>query len=135
MNRPGTILMCFVAFFLTLPLLPASAQQGKAAKLRMLMERTTPEQRARFQDLWMKRSLKLTSHQAARVAVINLRTARRMQSIYNSDGGRLRMYVKMMRTRHEKEAELRGVLTRGQFARYEAKKEAMRQKMRHMHGT
>ncbi len=105
------------------------AQQEGPEKLRMLMENTTPEQRAHFEDQWMKKDLNLSSDQAAKVEQINLGSAKRMQSIFNSGGGRFRMFRDIMQARDEKDEELRQVLTGNQFARFKTKKEEMWQKM------
>ncbi len=132
MKKLGIAFVSFVVLFVWLTPLSASAQQQKAEKLRQLMERTTPQQRAHFEDRWMKRDLNLSSDQAARVADINLRTAQRMQSIYSSDGGKFRMFREIMRARDEKDAELQGVLTNQQFAKFKSRKEKMWQRMHQM---
>ena len=114
-----------------MPVVVFSQQEG-VEKLRMLMQNTTPDQRAHFENQWMKKDLRLNSDQASKVGKINLSSARRMQSIFDSSGGRLRMFRDLMRARDEKDAQLRSVLTGDQFTRYKSKKEEMWQKLHRM---
>ena len=110
------------------------AQQEGPEKLRILMQTTTPEQRAQFEDHWMKKDLNLSSNQAAKVRQINLSSAQRMQSIFDSGGGRLRMFRDVMKARDDKDKELRKVLTAVQFTKYKSKKEKMWQKIHSLKG-
>jgi hypothetical protein len=133
MKKSFIIFVSFMALFVWLMPAFVSAQQEGVEKLRQLMENTTPEQRARFQDHWMKKDLNLSIDQAAKVAKINLRTARQMQSIYGTHEGKLRKFRQIMRARDAKDSELQNVLTGAQFSKYQAKKEEMWQKMHNMH--
>jgi hypothetical protein len=132
MKKSFIILVSFMALFVWLMPAFVSAQQDKVEKLRQLMENTTPEQRAHFQDRWMKKDLNLSNDQAAKVGKINLRTAKRMQSIYGAQEGRFRKFRQLMMARDAKDSELQNVLTGAQFSKYQAKKEEMWQKMHKM---
>ena len=125
---PVTLASILVVLGCLLPMVVSAQQQG-AERLRVLMENTTPEQRAHFEDQWMKKDLNLSTDQSARVGQINLGSAQRMQSIFNSGEGRFRMFRDVMQARDDKDEELRQVLTDDQFARYKDKKEAMWQKI------
>lgn len=129
MKKFGTFFIFFMAFLVWLAPALTSAGEETAEKLRLLMENTTPEQRARFQDHWMQNDLHLSQVQAAKISKINLQTAERMQSIYNSHDGRFRKFREIMRAREEKDNQLRAVLTRDQLAKYQAKREEMWEKM------
>ena len=132
MNKSFIIFVSFMALFVWLIPAFVSAQQEGVEELRQLMENTTPEQRAHFQDRWMKKDLNLSSDQAAKVGKINLRTAKRMQSIYETHEGKFRKFRQLMRARDAKDSELQNVLTGAQFSKYQAKKEEMWQKMHAM---
>jgi adenylate cyclase class IV len=80
----------------------------------------------------MKKALDLSNVQVAKVGKINLRTAKQMQSIYETPEGRFRKFRQLMRARDAKDSELRNVLTGAQCSKYQAKKEEMWQKMHTM---
>ena len=80
----------------------------------------------------MKKELNLSNDQAAKVGVINLRTARKMQSVFDSDGGKFRKLREVRRAGDEKDNELQNALTGEQFSKYQEKKEEMREKMQQM---
>ena len=132
MKKSFIIFVSFMALFVWLIPAFVSAQQEGVEELRQLMENTTPEQRAHFQDHWMKKDLNLSNDQAAKVGKINLRTAKRMQSIYEAREGRFRKFRQLMMARDAKDSELQNVLTGAQFSKYQAKKEEMWQKMHKM---
>lgn len=110
----------------------ASAWSERSERLDRLMRHSTPEQRAHFEDHWMRRSLHLSRFQADRVREINRRSAERVQSIYDSRMDRFRRFRGIMRVRAARERELRRVLTGDQFARYQREKYEMRERMYHM---
>jgi hypothetical protein len=132
MKKFSAFFVCFAVLLLWLMPVSVSAQQEGVEELRQLMENTTPEQRAQFQDRWMKKALDLSNDQVAKVGKINLRTAKQMQSIYETPEGRFRKFRQLMRARDAKDSELRNVLTGAQCSKYQAKKEEMWQKMHTM---
>ena len=132
MKKSSIIFVSFMALFVWSMPAFVSAQQEGVEKLRQLMENTTPQQRAHYQDRWMKKTLNLTKDQAVKVGKINLRAAKQMQSIYETQEGRFRKFRQIMRARDEKDNELQNVLTGAQFSKYQAKKEEMWQKMHKM---
>ncbi len=132
MKRFSIIFITLAALLVWLTPAIVCAQSGEVENLRKLMQNTTPVQRARFEDMWMKKQLRLSSAQESKVRHINLRTAKKMQSIFDSDNGRFRKFRQIMRARDEKDSELQYVLTGKQFSRYTALKEKMWQKMYHM---
>lgn len=132
MRKFGTIAVSLVVLLVWLTPVFAAAQQEQGEKFRHLMEHTTPAQRARFEDRWMEKNLQLSHDQAAKVEEINLSAAEQTQSIYDSQQGKLRKGREIKRVQEEKERQLERVLTEEQFAKYQAKKEEMRQKMHEM---
>jgi hypothetical protein len=132
MKKFGTFFVFFMVFLVWLTPALTSAEEETIEKLRLLMENTTPEQRARFEDHWMQKDLHLSQGQAAQISKINLQAAERMQSIFNSHDGRFLKFQEIMRAREEKDNQLRTVLTNDQLAKYQAKKEEMWEKMHKM---
>jgi hypothetical protein len=132
MKKFSTIFVSLAVLLGCLAPVPVFAQGGGAEKLQKLMANTTPEQRARFENMWMKKDLQLSDDQATKVGQINLSTAQRMQSIFNSPEGKFRKFRQAMRVRDAKDSELQKVLTGQQFMKYKAKKEEMWQKMHAM---
>ncbi|AYB29091.1 hypothetical protein [Chryseolinea soli] len=95
-------------------------------KLDKLMTETTAEERAEMQTRNMTEKLSLRDDQKPTVQEINLRYARKMQSVYNAGGGKLQRFRKMKGVSEEKDGELKKVLDASQYAAYEKNKEEMK---------
>jgi hypothetical protein len=113
-------LMMIVAF----AALTAGAQAQDKARM-------TPEQRAQMQTGRMTTELKLNTEQAAKVETINLKFAEQAEALRaEREAAREAMHKEgkgqAMRDAHE--AELKGVLTEEQFAKWKAKREEMKAK-------
>ncbi len=106
--------------------------QTALAQSRMdkLMTNTTPEERAELQTKNMQESLSLSDQQYQLVHDLNLKYARRMQSIYNNDGGKLQKLKSMKATSEEKDRELKGILDSRQYKLYKDQKEEMKENAR-----
>jgi hypothetical protein len=96
------------------------------SKLDQLMTETTAEERAEMQTQNMSEKLSLREDQKPTVQEINLRYARKMQSVYNDGGGKLQRFRKMKAVSGEKDSELKKVLDASQYAAYEKNKEEMK---------
>ena len=108
---------------------PGSAFPGNAGQLQNLIENTTPEARAKFQTMEMKKSLKLDGEQIKKVHNINLEHARKIQKIVESKEGRFMELRELMEARDHQDSELKDVLSQKQFSDYGAVKEKMRENM------
>ncbi len=126
------IMLLFAAMaYLLMVLAPVSvmAQGDAAEKLQRLMENTTPQQRAELEDRWMKKELNLSADQAGKVHDINLQSAEKVQTVYDSDEHKFRKFREIKKIGDEKDGELQQVLSGEQYSAYQAKKEEMREKM------
>ncbi len=95
---------------------------------------STPEQRAKEQTEWMRTQLKLDSAVVSKVYDINLKYARKNQSIMTSDVPRSEKMQVMKANSGAKDEELQKIFTMEQFTLYQQKKEEMRkQRMERMH--
>ena len=99
-------------------------------KLEALMNETTPEERAELQTNYMKESLALTSEQEIKIHDLNLKYAKKMQDVYNTQDRKFQKLKKMKSVSTEKDHEMEGILNPDQYATYEKNKEAMKEKMR-----
>jgi len=107
------------------------AQVGYAqSKLDKLMTETTAEERAEIQTQNMIEKLSLREEQKSTVQEINLRYARKMESVYHAGGGKLQRFRKMKDVGGEKDVELKRVLDAAQYAAYEKNKEEMKSAMK-----
>ena len=106
--------------------IPVYAQE----KLEEFMNENTPEERAQMQTDYMTETLALTSAQVPTIHEVNLKYARKMQSAYNSGGGKLQKLKGMKRVGEEKDKELKSNLTEAQYALYQTNKEQMKEKIR-----
>jgi periplasmic protein CpxP/Spy len=94
------------------------------------LKNSTPEDRAEFLTDWMKTELKLDNGQTAAVQKINLNYSQKNQEVFNSDGSRLRKLRKLKELAKEKDKELKNVLTQDQYAKYQAKKDELKEKIK-----
>lgn len=92
---------------------------------RPLTEKSASE-RAAAQTQRMKTRLRLDSAQTARIAVINLRYAQRMDPVMQGNGSRLSKFKAARTMQKEKEVELKEVLTKEQFEQFKAQQQAMK---------
>ena len=92
------------------------------------LKQSTPQERARMQTDMMKAKLGLSPDQLTKVAAINEKYAQQMQPIIQSSEGPFMRMRQMREVSTAKEAELKGVLSPGQFQKYLAEKEEMKEK-------
>jgi len=88
---------------------------------------TTPAQRAAVQTEFMRTRLGLNETQQPKIAALNLKYAEQMQPILQGSDGPLMKMAAARRVDEAKDEELRGVLTPGQFQKYLAAKDELRQ--------
>lgn len=79
---------------------------------------------------WMKTNLALTAAQEPVVQEINLRYAGKMDELQQSTATRRQKLETLKANDAAKDAELKKVLTAGQFTTYEAKKDELTQKVK-----
>ena len=109
------------------------ASQAPAADMDALKD-TTPAERAKAQTAMMKTKLGLTEAEAAKVGPINMKYAERMEPIIKGSEGPLKRMEAVHAVEQAKETELKGVLTADQFAKFEANKQEMMEKLAdHIH--
>lgn len=95
-----------------------------------MIKKSTPEQRAKMQTSMMKAKLQLDTIQVAKVQVINLAAAQKMDPVIKGDGGKFAKFRQMKEIEGVKDKELKKVLTDAQYKQYEAAKEEMKEKMK-----
>jgi Spy/CpxP family protein refolding chaperone len=93
----------------------AKAQQMDAAALK----KSTPQQRADWQNKMMKDDLKLTDAQYQQVSKLNLEYAKKMQPLFTSDENRFSKGLKARSIMQEKDAKLQAILTNEQYNSYQ----------------
>jgi len=121
-------MMAAAASLVILLMAQGAAAQDKDAKA--MLKESTPEQRAALQTGMMKNKLKLDSTQAAKVQVINLNYAQKLDPVLKSDGRKLKMLRDVMAIQKDKDAELKTALTADQYKQYEAMKDEMKDKLK-----
>jgi len=104
---------------------PARADSAGDAAVKA----STPQQRASLQTDWMRGKLGLSPDVAAKVAAINLDTARKMDPVLKGDGNMLARYAQGESIQKERDDALRAVLTPDQFQVFESSKDEMKQKV------
>ena len=109
------------------------ASQAPAADLDALKD-TTPAERAKAQTAMMKTKLGLSDAEVAKIGPINMKYAERMEPIIKGSEGPLKRMEAVHAVEQAKETELKGVLTADQFAKFEANKQEMMEKLAdHIH--
>ncbi|OOQ62001.1 hypothetical protein [Mucilaginibacter pedocola] len=102
---------------LLLPILfsaPAKAQTMDAAALK----KSTPQQRADWQNKMMKEDLKLTDAQYQQVSKLNLEYAQKMQPLLTSTDSKFSKGMKARSLMKEKDAKLQDILSDEQYETY-----------------
>ena len=90
---------------------------------------TTPAERAAAQTAMMKSKLSLTDDQLPKIKAINEKYAEQMDPIVKGSDG---MFMKMRAIKEveeQKEGELQGVLSKDQFAQFQAMKSELKDKL------
>ena len=90
---------------------------------------TTPAERAAAQTAMMKSKLSLTDDQLPKIKAINEKYAEQMDPIIKGSDG---MFMKMRAIKEveeQKEGELQGVLSKDQFAQFQAMKSELKDKL------
>ena len=108
---------------------PVDEASGAGTRRERMMN-STPEQRAERQTAQMKKQLLLTGEQETTVAAINLKYAQKAQTLLTT-AGRDRGTIKQARAlRESKDAELKDVLSKEQYAQYGTLQEGQRDRIR-----
>jgi Spy/CpxP family protein refolding chaperone len=95
--------------------MPAKAQQMDAAALK----KSTPQQRADWQNKMMKDDLKLTDAQYQQVRKLNLEYAQKMQPLFTLDENRFSKGLKARAIMKEKDGKLKAILNEEQYDNYQ----------------
>lgn len=82
-------------------------------------ETRTPEERAKKMTERMKAVLSLTEEQYPKVKAINLKYAQKNEQILKGSGSKLSRYKAVKSSQKEKKREMKAVLTKEQFKKYE----------------
>lgn len=90
---------------------------------------STPEERAKYWDDWMKKEVLITPDREAEVHAINLKYAQLNEQLKTTETTRRSKFEEMKLNEEKKEKELKVILTKDQFKRYQQKKKAMQKKM------
>jgi Spy/CpxP family protein refolding chaperone len=94
---------------------PAKAQKMDAAALK----KSTPQQRADWQNKMMKDDLKLTDAQYLQVSKLNLEYAQKFQPLFTSNDSRFSKGMKARSLMKEKDGKLQAILTDQQYNNYQ----------------
>jgi hypothetical protein len=87
-------------------------------------------QRAELLTLRMDTSLKLDSVQKEKVSRINLKYAQKMDPVIQGTGSKMSRFKAFRSISSEKEAELKSVLTKDQFAQFQQQQQEMNDELR-----
>ncbi|GLU52591.1 hypothetical protein Dfri01_20520 [Dyadobacter frigoris] len=87
-------------------------------------------QRAKWQTERMTTSLKLDAVQTEKVGQINLKYAQKMDPVIQGAGSKMSRFKAFKSINNDKEAELKGVLTRQQFDQFQKQQQEMKDKLR-----
>jgi biopolymer transport protein ExbD len=86
----------------------------------------TPEERAKRQTDMVVEATGCDAATKAKVEAISLKYAKEMSALFEKNQDREALREPMKQLREKQDAELKGVLTADQFAKYQAKLEEMR---------
>lgn len=109
-------------FSLMLAATSAFAQSG--------IKQMPAQQRAELLTLRMATSLKLDSAQKEKVSRINLKYAQKMDPVIQGTGSKMSRFKAFRSISSEKEAELKSVLTKEQFAQFQQQQQEMKDELR-----
>lgn len=105
------------ALLLTLILFAAPAMAQKV-DIEML-KKSTPEQRALWENTIVKKELKMTGAQYKKVSALNLEYAKKMQPVIDSKDNWITKGKQFMALYKEKEDQLQTIYTKEQYAEYQ----------------
>lgn len=86
----------------------------------------TPEERAKRQTDLIVEATGCDAATKAKVEAISLKYAKEMSALFEKSQDREALREPMMQLRNKQDADLKGVLTADQYAKYKAKQEEMR---------
>jgi hypothetical protein len=101
-----------------------------ATKAQSTDSTRTPEGRAAALTEKMKTQLSLTDDQLPQVQSINLKYAQKNQQIWTSSDGRFAKFKSLKSSQKEKNKEMKAVLDKDQYKKYETMNEEMKEKAR-----
>jgi hypothetical protein len=90
----------------------------------------TPEGRAAALTEKMRTQLPLTDDQVPQVQAINLKYAQKNQQIWAGGGGRFAKFRELKSSQKDKDKELKAILDKDQYKKYEAMQQEMKDKAR-----
>lgn len=94
--------------------------QVKAQKMdAATLKKSTPQQRADWQNKMMKDDLKLSDVQYQQVSKLNLEYAQKMQPLFTSDENKFSKGLKARSIMKEKDSKLKAVLSEEQYNSYQ----------------
>ena len=117
-----------LVFMITIPPVVGLTKENNRDKMKKVMENTTPAERADIQTNLMGATLSLSDEQAEHINAINLKYAKKVGEIYNSQGSKFRKFWKMRKLGNDKDQELKSVLSNEQYEKYEKIKKEIRDK-------
>lgn len=102
---------------------------SKRTEMKNLVEEMPGDERASVQDDFLAKALSLTPEQSLEVGRINRKYAREVDSIVNSTDYRSRKARRFKAAMKNKEQELKKVLSKEQYKKYEQIREEMKRKL------
>ena len=96
--------------------------------MKKIMENTTPAERADIQTNLMVATLSLSDEQAVQIRAVNLKYAKKVREIYNSQGSKFKKFRKMRKLGNDKDKELKTILSNEQYEKYKKIKKEIRDK-------
>ena len=115
LSKAGYRLAPILLLLALLSATPAKAQQMDAAALK----KSTPQQRADWQNKMMKNDLKLTDAQYLQVSKLNLEYAQKMQPLFTSTDSRFTKGMAARSIMKEKDGKLKAILSKEQYESYQ----------------
>jgi len=94
------------------------------------LKKMPAEERAKLQTESMVSSLKLDAGQTEKVGQINLKYAQKMDPVIQGAGSKMSRFKAFKSISKDKEAELKGVLTRQQFEQFQKQQQDLKDKLR-----
>jgi Spy/CpxP family protein refolding chaperone len=119
-------LLLFVLLFMV-GTMELKAQQDSA---RFRNRNVSAEEMAQRQDKWMQDSLNLTAEQLPKVSALNLEYSQKLKKVMDSEMERMEKFQEFQVLQQNKDYEIKKVLNKEQFKKYQKIQEAMRQRMR-----
>ena len=102
---------------------------GLSSSIAQTTKESAPEARAQRWDDWMKVELTLSPEQEGKVHDVNLKYAKKNDELKSTSGSKKSKFQELKTNDTDKDAELKGILTKDQFDTYLEKKKAFQKEM------